>query len=95
MLLNVLLFKPLQVYYDQAVKKWLRKRSGRTVTQFQVAYERAVSIANATHRFRKCGVWPVEMFTQDDLQTQLTVVVEKGDENNCPEDENDILFMLQ
>ncbi|XP_030753970.1 uncharacterized protein LOC115880815 [Sitophilus oryzae] len=32
--LDVAIFKPLQVYYDQAVEKWLREHSGQPVTQF-------------------------------------------------------------
>lgn len=102
--LDVAIFKPLQVYYDQAIEKWLRQNPGRAVTQFQVArfigeaYGRAASIANAANGFRRCGIWPVDrnVFTdadfvaQDDLQTEQIIVVEKGDENNDSEDEDDI-----
>ncbi|KAK2578406.1 hypothetical protein KPH14_012738 [Odynerus spinipes] len=94
--LDVAIFKPLQVYYDQTIEKWLREHSGRAVTQFQIArfigeaYSRAASIANATSGFRKCGIWPVDRNVhtdadfggQNDLQTEPTVIVERNDENN-------------
>lgn len=102
--LDVAVFKPLQVYYDQAVEKWLREHAGKAVTQFQVArligeaYGRAASIANATNGFRKCGIWPVDrnvysdadFVGQDNLQTEVAVVVEKEDENNGSGDEDNI-----
>lgn len=102
--LDVAIFKPLQVYYDQAVEKWLREHPGRTITQYHVArligeaYGRAASIANATNGFRRCGIWPVDrnvytdadFVAQDDLHTELSVEVEKRNENNGSEDEDDM-----
>nr|CAI5866116.1 unnamed protein product [Callosobruchus analis] len=59
------LFKPMDVYYNQATEKWLRSNDERTVSQYQVAalvneaYSRAATLETAANGFRACGVCPV------------------------------------
>ena len=57
-------FKPLQVYYDQEVEKWLRLNPGRSVSSYQVAnlfhlaYAKAATMSTAINGFASCGIWP-------------------------------------
>lgn len=63
--LDVAFFKPLGVYYIQAIEKWLRTNVGCTVGQYQIsqllgeAYGRAATIETAISCFRNSGIWPV------------------------------------
>ena len=63
--LDVAFFRPLKVYYNQAIEKWLRTNAGRSVTVFQVAsllcdaYNQAATVGCANNGFEKCGLWPV------------------------------------
>lgn len=63
--LDVAIFKPLEVYYNQAVEKWMREHPGLAVTQYQVAkllgepYGKAATTGFAINGFSKCGIWPV------------------------------------
>ncbi|CAH1973506.1 unnamed protein product [Acanthoscelides obtectus] len=78
--LDVAVFKPFQVHYDQSVEKWLREHPGRTIGQFQVArltgegYGKAACVANAISGFKKCGIWPVDrnVFTMLILKAEKT-----------------------
>lgn len=85
-------FKPLEVYYTQALEKWLRCNVGRAVTQYQVAellgeaYAKAATIENAVNGFRAAGVWPVNrhVFKDSDFVASETVTVRnmQADQNN-------------
>jgi len=72
--LDVLLFKALNLYYDEEIRSWLRLHPGQPVTEFQVtslfspAYAKAVSLANAMNGFRKSGIWP---FNRDMFKGQI------------------------
>lgn len=63
--LDVSFFSPLEVYYTQAMEKWLRSNPGSTVSLFQVskllgeAYGRAATVSTAISGFKSSGVWPV------------------------------------
>ena len=54
-------FKPLQVYYDQEVEKWLRLNPGRSVSSYQVAnlfhlaYAKAATMSTAINGFALCA----------------------------------------
>ena len=56
--------KPLSIYYDQELEKWLRIHSGRVVTTFQVtklfgiAYTKAATAQTAINGFKKTGLFP-------------------------------------
>ena len=73
--LDVAVFKPLQLYYDEAVVKHLRKED--RVTQFSVAglfaeaYARAASMSNAIAGFKSTGIWPLDrnVFRDTDFVT--------------------------
>jgi hypothetical protein len=58
--------KPLSVYFNQAVDKWMRQHPVRKITQFQISellgksYGRAASVAKAVTGFARTGVWPVD-----------------------------------
>lgn len=62
--LDVSVFKPLQLYYNEAVIKHLRKED--RVTQFSVAgifaeaYSRAANMSSAISGFKATGIWPVD-----------------------------------
>jgi transposase-like protein len=65
--LDVSFMKPLSVYYDDEIRKWLRSNPGRVVTLHQIsslfsaAYLRAATMTTALNGFKKNGVWPVDM----------------------------------
>lgn len=64
--LDVSFMAPLNTFYSQEVKTWLRANPGRVVTQFQIgsifgkAYNRAASIQTAVSGFRKTGICPTD-----------------------------------
>ena len=59
--LDVAFFRPLKVYYNQAIEKWLRTNDGRSMTVFQVAsllcdaYNQAATLGCAKNGFEKYG----------------------------------------
>ena len=62
--LNVSFMKPLSIYYDQELEKWLCNHPGRVVTTFQVAklfriaYTKAATAQTAINGFKKTGLFP-------------------------------------
>ncbi|KAF2887993.1 hypothetical protein ILUMI_18180, partial [Ignelater luminosus] len=66
--------RPLSVFYDQAVKAWLRSNPGQVVTQFQVAelfgqaFIQAATMSTALNAFKACGIFPYndQIFTNAD-----------------------------
>ncbi|XP_065673859.1 uncharacterized protein LOC136090813 [Hydra vulgaris] len=62
--LDISVFKPLQTYFEQEVKKWLRLNPGRGITKFQVcnlmglAFPKVASMCNAISGFGTPGIWP-------------------------------------
>lgn len=73
--LDVSLMKPISVYYEEEVRKWLRSNPGKVVTLFQIstlfgaAFMNAATMRTAVNGFRKAGIWPPDMsvFTEDDF----------------------------
>lgn len=71
--LDVAIFKPMEVYYNQAVERWMREHPGLAVTQHQVAkllgeaYGKAATIGFAMNGFSKCGIWPVNRYVFTDI----------------------------
>ena len=61
--LDVSFMKPLSIYYDQELEKWLRNHSGRVVTTFQVAklfgiaHTKAATAQTAINGFKKTGLF--------------------------------------
>ena len=62
--LDVSFMKPLSIYYDQELEKWLRNHPGWVVTTFQVAelfgigYTKAATAQTAINGFKKTGLFP-------------------------------------
>ena len=62
--LDVSFMKPLPIYYDQELEKWLRNHPDRVVTTFQVAelfgiaYSKAATAQTAINEFKKTGLFP-------------------------------------
>ena len=76
--LDVAFFRPLKVYYNQAIEKWLRTNAGRSVTVFQVA----------SLLFEKCGLWPVnpDVFHETDFVRLVSSEEECQTGDNIPAD---------
>ncbi|CAH1970074.1 unnamed protein product [Acanthoscelides obtectus] len=80
--LDVAIFKPMEVYYDQAVERWMREHPGLSVTQHQVAkllgeaYGKSATVGFAINGFAKTGVWPVNrhVFTDVDFAASDVLV---------------------
>ena len=73
--LDITFMKPLSVYYEQEVKKWLRQNPGRVVTQFQIAqlfgkaYLRSATMITAINGFSTPGIYPLQrnVFSEADF----------------------------
>ena len=73
--LDITFMKPLSVYYEQEVKKWLRQNPGRVVTQFQIAqlfgkaYLRSATMITAINGFSTPGIYPLDrnVFSEADF----------------------------
>lgn len=63
--LDVSFFGPLNTFYNQELRIWLRNHPGRTVTHFQVAelfkqaYLRAATVNNGQNGFAASGIYPL------------------------------------
>lgn len=70
--LDVSFFGPFKVYYNEAIRSWMRCHVGRPVTTWQVAellntaYRKAASVQNAVKGFEKTGLWPLNRDVFDD-----------------------------
>ncbi|XP_023310565.1 uncharacterized protein LOC111691652 [Anoplophora glabripennis] len=64
--LDVSFFKPMEMYFTQAIQKWLRTNPGSAVSPYTMtallseAYSRSASIVTISNGFRATGVWPVD-----------------------------------
>ena len=92
--LDVAFFRPLKVYYNQAIEKWLRTNDGRSMTVFQVAsllcdaYNQAATLGCAKNGFEKCGLWPVnpDVFHETDFVRLVSSEEECQTGDNIPAD---------
>lgn len=73
--LDVAFMRPLSLYYEDEVRKWLRSNPGKVVTLFQIstlfsqAFVNAANMKTALKGFEKTGIWPTNegVFTDDDF----------------------------
>nr|CAH7758059.1 unnamed protein product [Callosobruchus chinensis] len=93
--LDVAIFKPMEVYYDQAVERWMREYPGLAVTQHQVAklfgeaFGKAATVGFAMNGFAKCGIWPVDRHVFNDVDFAASDALLKNAAQLLPEvDEN-------
>ena len=92
--LDVAFCRPLKVYYNHSIKKWLRTNSGRSVAVFQVAsllcdaYNQAATVGCAKNGFEKCGLWPVnqDVFHETDFVRLVSSEEECQTGDNIPAD---------
>ncbi|KAB0803136.1 hypothetical protein PPYR_00106 [Photinus pyralis] len=91
--LDVSVYGPLTIYYDQEIQKWLRSNPGRAVTHTQVgelffnAYKKAATIENALSGFSKTGIQPLNMDIFPDYvfaAAETTNIVHQNEENDLP-----------
>nr|CAH7731311.1 unnamed protein product [Callosobruchus chinensis] len=101
--LDVAIFKPMEVYYYQAVERWMREYPGLAVTQHQVAkllgeaFGKAAPVGFAMNEFSKCGIWPVvrhvfndvDFAASDALLKNAAQLLPEVDENQNEQAEND------
>jgi hypothetical protein len=63
--LDVAFFGPFKVYYNEAIRQWMRNHIGRPVTTWQIAellntaYGKAASVQNAITGFEATGLYPL------------------------------------
>ncbi|XP_030765488.1 uncharacterized protein LOC115889576 [Sitophilus oryzae] len=96
--LDVAIF--MQVYYKQAVKKWMEAYPGLAMTQYQVAkllmpmeksldaYGKAATIRFAINEFSKCGIGPVNrnVSTDIDFAGKANIHIEEKEEEPSYDD---------
>ncbi|KAJ0169726.1 hypothetical protein K1T71_014332 [Dendrolimus kikuchii] len=78
--LDVGFMKPLNTYYGNELKNWLRSHPGRVVSQYQTAglfgkaFVAAATMTTAINSFRATGIWPVNknIFTDADFAPAAT-----------------------
>ena len=90
--LDVSFMKPLSIYYDQELEKWLRNHPVRVVTTFQVAklfgiaYTEAATAQTAINGFKKTGLFPTnrDIFEPHDFAScqPTNIDSEKNDQLN-------------
>ena len=90
--LDVSFMKPLSIYYDQELEKWLRNHPGRVVTTFQVAelfgiaYTEAATAQTAINGFKKTGLFSTnrDIFEPHDFAScqPTNIDSEKNDQLN-------------
>ena len=90
--LDVGIFGPLQVYYNQEIQNWLRNNPGKAVTHFQVAglvnraQLKACIPQNSVNAFKKTGIFPFDcdVFSDWEFAPSLTTNKEKNINENDP-----------
>ncbi|XP_031334629.1 uncharacterized protein LOC116164573 [Photinus pyralis] len=73
--LDIAFMRPLSLYYEDEVRKWLRSNPGKVVTLFQnstlfgQAFINAAIMKTALKGFENTGIWPTNegIFTDDDF----------------------------
>ncbi|XP_018399026.1 PREDICTED: uncharacterized protein LOC108776809 [Cyphomyrmex costatus] len=92
--LDVSIFKPFQLYYDEAVVKWHRTNPPPPLRQCHVstllseAYLKIATMSNAVNGFKATGIWPVDrhIFNNTDFIAVDTLMSPE----NCQSPENEI-----
>ncbi|KAJ8975688.1 hypothetical protein NQ317_001790 [Molorchus minor] len=91
--LDVAVMRPLSLYYEDEVQKWLRSNPGKVVTLFQIstlfgqAFVNAANMKTALKGFEKTGIWPTNegIFTDDDfLPAETTNIPIENEIQTCP-----------
>ncbi|CAH1990976.1 unnamed protein product [Acanthoscelides obtectus] len=73
--LDVAFMRPLSLYYEDEVRRWLQSNPSKVVTLFQIstlfgqAFTNAANMKTALKGFEKTGIWPTNegIFTDDDF----------------------------
>ncbi|KAJ8943765.1 hypothetical protein NQ318_011977 [Aromia moschata] len=92
--LDVAFMRPLSLYYEDEVRKWLRMNPGKVVTLFQIstlfgqAFVNAVNMKTALKGFEKTGIWPTNegIFSDSDFlpaETTNIPIAEAQYEPDC------------
>lgn len=85
--LDVAFMKPLSVYFEDEVRRWLRTNPGRVATLhqlstlFSAAFIRAATMPTAINGFRKTGIWPVNASVFSDADFLPSAATEVEDES--------------
>lgn len=94
--LDVSVFKPFQLYYDEAVTKWHRTnppplRQCHVSSILSEAYVRVATMSNAMNGFKATGVWPVDrqVFKDTDFVAAKTLTPEENDREDEREAESE------
>jgi DDE superfamily endonuclease len=85
--LDVGLFKPMQTYFDEAVRLFHVKNPWAAVTKYQIcslvnfAYGKAATLETAANCFRGTGIWPVNplVFNDEDFAVADALLNDSGD----------------
>ncbi|XP_069698806.1 uncharacterized protein [Periplaneta americana] len=85
--LDVAFMRPLSLYYEDEVRRWLRSNPGKVVTLWQVstlfgqAFINAANMSTALKGFEKTGIWPTNMhvFSDDDFLPAATTDIPIAD----------------
>ena len=81
--LDVGVFRPFMVYYNEAMNQFMMKNPGKRVTIYNVAqfvnyaHTHALTPMNIVNSFRKCGIFPFDRNVFTDLDFMATQVTDR------------------
>jgi len=103
--LDVGIFGPLDVYFNQEIEIWLKANTGRTVGLYQIsnifgpAYVKTVTMKNILSSFQACGlnpynpdIFPDHLFAPSLTTNNLNFEEPTNDTNILSEEQNEVIF---
>ncbi|KAJ8869440.1 hypothetical protein PR048_028430 [Dryococelus australis] len=71
----IFIFTPLKIFYSQAFNNFMVYHPGQAITDRDVAYIRAATVANAVKGFKACGIEPYspQIFDEEDFARSATI----------------------
>ncbi|CAI6371189.1 unnamed protein product [Macrosiphum euphorbiae] len=103
--LDVGIFGPLDVYFNQEIEIWLKANTGRTVGLYQIsnifgrAYVKTVTMKNILSSFQACGlnpynpdIFPDHLFAPSLITNNLNFEEPTNDTNILSEEQNEVIF---
>ena len=95
--LDISVFAPFKVYYNDAVKSWLLNHPGVPITIYEIAscvniaYEKSFTITNIQSGFRKSGIFPFDKNVFSEADFLCSVVTDRNNPSTYQENTGETL----